>query len=76
MAQDFVDGEDVVSVDCRAGNSVPRSAVDDRGVDDSRDMLLDGVLIVLDHEDDGQLPNRGKIKALVEVAAIGRAVAQ
>ena len=72
-----VDGQHVVAVGDDAGHVVGAGVGGD--VDTGmlhRHRIVRRVLVVLTDEDDGQLPHRGDIERLVELALGGRAVAK
>ena len=72
----LVDGDGVKPIDDSALDAVGRGAVGDVG---DGHLLLgalgDGVAVVLDEEDDGQLVDGGEVERLVEVATAGAALA-
>ena len=70
-------GAHVHAVDLQAGNAEGQAALREIGLGrGARHRGAHGVAVVLDDVDDRQLPQRGHVEALVDLALVGRAVAE
>jgi hypothetical protein len=71
------DGVHVHAVDLFARNAEADAALEQLGLGrGALDAGAHGVLVVLDHIDDRQLPQRGHVEHFVDLALVGRAVAE
>src|SRR5204863_5541391 len=73
----LVHGDDVHAVDLLARDAIGDTAVIEVGASrGAAHRSAHAVAVVLDHIDDRQLPQRGHVEALVDLALVDRAVAE